>query len=373
MPRMQVHRDRVLLLRRELRRDDPFRTAQHEGADASLQKLQPLGVLLLLDRPPIEIGEALFATQQARRGERGQRPQLAEIVLHGRAGDHKYEGRAERAGCPVPERCGVLDLLRLVEDQSRPGEFAILLRLSAEERVAGDDDVCSVHGIRQTLTATRAHRSNRHHVQGRSEPFAFDRPVADDTGGCDDEEGRGIRSLLVRTQHHRDRLQGLSQPHVIGEDAAQTVPAEEVEPRVAGLLVWTKLRLQPDRRRDRLDTRVGRQRSHREPPLGFRRGDDAELAQFGPQINLILADAQAIHRSIGEGFRLFDDGAQRSELLPVQREVGTARQHEHRVADAERREQRGELDLLTAERDRDAQVVPVPVALRVDPDDRKVS
>ena len=59
-----------------------------------------------LDRPGVVLGEAHRVGKQPGRGDRQQRPQLHQVVLHRRAGDRQLERRVQAHGRPVRLRRG---------------------------------------------------------------------------------------------------------------------------------------------------------------------------------------------------------------------------------------------------------------------------
>ena len=67
--------------------------AHDQRLDAAAQLGQSSGSLRLLDRLRVVVGEPGRAREQAGRGDRQQRPQLHQVVLHRRAGDRELERR----------------------------------------------------------------------------------------------------------------------------------------------------------------------------------------------------------------------------------------------------------------------------------------
>ena len=75
-------------------------------------------------------------------------------------------------------------------------------------------------------------------AQRGREPLDLPRPLPGDAHRADDERGAerlGSELLPLRGQH-RDRLDGLPEPHVVGEDRADPEVAEEPQPAVPALL-----------------------------------------------------------------------------------------------------------------------------------------
>ncbi len=120
--------------------------------------------------------------------------------------------------------------------------------------------------------------------------------------------------LLPGPLGHRQGLQRLAQPHVVGEDAAEPVVPEERQPLVAVELVVPQGGRQ---RRRGLGVRQlveGQQRPHRpRPPLALV-GDDAEGDQLLPQARLVAVDPQPVRFVVLQRPGLLDDAAQRVQL-----------------------------------------------------------
>ena len=98
-------------------------------------------VAAALDRSAVVLIELALRREQPGRGDREQAPQLAEVVLHRRAGDGELERRGQLLRARVVVREVVLRGLRLVQHQAGPVERVVGLELHPEQRVGRDDDV----------------------------------------------------------------------------------------------------------------------------------------------------------------------------------------------------------------------------------------
>ena len=176
----------------------------------------------------------------------------------------------------------------------------------------------------------------------------------------------------------RQRLQRLAQPHVVGEDAAEPVPPQEREPLEPGALIRAQQRVKRRRRRGVLDRRPGgsggrgaprekiEQALHLALPRRGLMADHAEAGQLVPQAGLEPADAQrAVQggRLVRQRAGLLDQPGERHQLRLVEREVGTVRQQQVRLAAGQCHEQLGERDLAALHGDGDAEVEPVLLAV----------
>ena len=83
--------------------------------------MQPFRVALLFDRGAEQRREAGLAAQKAWHQKVKQAPQLAQVVLHGRARQAQPVPGLQLAGHLRGLGAGVLDVLRLVQHHQVPG------------------------------------------------------------------------------------------------------------------------------------------------------------------------------------------------------------------------------------------------------------
>ena len=74
--RVEVDLEGLLLLGRQVARDELLRAPLDERLDPAPQPREPLGVAAALDRLRVLLGEPLRVGEQPRRGDREQRPEL---------------------------------------------------------------------------------------------------------------------------------------------------------------------------------------------------------------------------------------------------------------------------------------------------------
>ena len=98
-------------------------------------------------------------------------------------------------------------------------------------------------------------------AQARREPGDLALPLLRDAHRADDERRADVAAVLPLRDERGDRLHGLAEPHVVGEDPADPEVAQQAEPAVAALL---------EREEVVAHARRGRQRA--EPALS-RRGE----------------------------------------------------------------------------------------------------
>ena len=140
-------------------------------------------------------------------------------------------------------------MLRLVQDHVAKVERLQQLLVAAKQRVAGDHHV----GLFELGRALTAIRPLPHHCL---EPWrelgdlAF--PVRHDRGRRDHEVELAL-VLALRPEEQRDRLNRLTEAHVVGEDAAAVELMQKDEPREAVFLVGTQIGLEGSRLGDARD------------------------------------------------------------------------------------------------------------------------
>ncbi len=208
-----------------------LRAAQEKGTDDGAQ-LRGHGALAVGHDGPFEPGlERARRPQDARVHERRERPELAEPVLDGGAGERDpHRGvqpiRGSRGGA-----VGVLDVLRFVEHDAPELDGRERLDVAAQERVRRDDDVALPDRRRVARGAVK-----EQDAQPRREARGLSDPVARDRRGADDEVRRAPFALFS-PKKERERHDGLAEPHVVGQDAARAEGLQELEPGHAETLV----------------------------------------------------------------------------------------------------------------------------------------
>src|SRR5262249_49331324 len=140
-PLIQGERFHDLRLGREVFRDRVFCTPQEKRGNPLRKRLRTEAIAVFFDRcAVVPLKMALFA-EQAGLCEVKQRPELAELVLNGGAVQGEPILRAQRVRDRRYPGLGVLDRLRLVENDQVviPREQDVAVEL--QEWVAGDDYV----------------------------------------------------------------------------------------------------------------------------------------------------------------------------------------------------------------------------------------
>jgi hypothetical protein len=168
-----------LALRRQLRGHLLLGAAQQEGADARGQVRQACLVAVALDGRAVVLGELAGVAEPAGQQEVEQRPEFAQVVFQRRAGQAQAVPRVQLARGLGGLGPGVLDVLRLVEDQQVVLLFAELLGVARQQRIGGEDQVM-LGDPREVAAAAGAMQGE--HAQLRGEALGFVQPVGDQAG-----------------------------------------------------------------------------------------------------------------------------------------------------------------------------------------------
>ena len=171
--RMQVDLQDLLLLGGQVGGHLFLGAPPDERLDPPLELGQALAVALSFDRPGVVVAEPVRAGEQPGSRDRQQRPQLHQVVLQRRARDRDLHRGRQPAGALVDLRLAVLDLLRLVQQQSGPAQLGVGREVDAQQGVGRDDGV----GARGELAEVLAARGPRCRIPApRSGPGRTARP-----------------------------------------------------------------------------------------------------------------------------------------------------------------------------------------------------
>ena len=236
---------------RQVGRDLLLRPALDQRLDPAPQLIQQLAVTLrVLDRPGVVLPELLRMREQSRCGDRQQRPQLHQVVLHRRAGDRQLERRRQPARALIDLGLVILSVLGLVQDQARttPAARSWGSRAAAactwspprpRRRLTSGESLRRLARV-SVITTTFRPGANR-----AASAAQFDTTLV----GATIRNGGPARVGLPGVADQRQRLQRLAKAHVVGEDAAELVLPQERQPLEAVELIRAQLRGQRRRRR----------------------------------------------------------------------------------------------------------------------------
>ena len=327
---VEVDSHHHLGLGRQLLRHRLLGAAEQEGADAAHQQVGAGVVAALLDGHAVTLAEILAVAQQPRHQEGELAPQLAQIVLHRRAGQAEPVPRRQRRHRAGRLAVGVLDRLRLVQHDHVPGQPFQEIDVARHHAIGGDDDVGAVD-VGQLAVAVDA--MQHHHPQMRGEAFRFRHPVGHEAGRHHHHAGLGQPPLMLLHRDVGQRLGGLAQPHVIGQDAGDVVGAQALHPGEAGTLVVAQLPLEARRRGHVARHLVGAQAL--EIAVDLRRlvaapGDQVVDVQQGVglgqrHLQPVAAAAPAVQHRLQHAEQPLDPfGRQGQDVAVVQHDMGAA-------------------------------------------------
>ena len=319
--------------RRQLPGHELFATTQQERPQPAAQPLQRIGVPVLLDGGAVQRPEVLDAGQHSPAGQGGHRPQFGEIVLHRCAGDRQQEIRPQAGERREELGAGVLGLLGLVQDHTRPVDARVGLGVQAQDGRAGHHDVVPSRVLGDRRGGLGLGGRAPRHPQRRHEPAGLRLPVGHHRRGRHHQErarirlrGRahavGVRVGLVGVGDERECLDGLAQPHVVGQDSADLVTPQHGQPVQPLLLIGPELGVQ----RRGGGHRVGLVRGQLEQCPGPPRGRVEIVGQFRqvrqqsglPQPDPDLAALRRATRAVrGRRERLLQQHLELAEPLQV--------------------------------------------------------
>ena len=238
--------------------DDRFvglEAAQDEGAHPGLEVPQGAHVAVALDRQAVALAEEGFIPQHPGVEEVHQGPELADAVLHRRAGEGDAEaallaGAAEVAGGLALLGGGILDRLGLIDHHPLPVDRFEQLAVALEQAIAGEHQVDTVEGLPQgRLRGGAAGAVVLPHPQLRREARRLPFPVGEHRGGGHQQHGPPQFLLRLEVLQEGQQLDRLAQAHVVGQTGALVEAVQEGQPAQAPLLIGPQLAREALRRR----------------------------------------------------------------------------------------------------------------------------
>ena len=215
-------------------------SAQDEGPGGFLEASRRCSVPVALDGLEVVALELGLGTQEAGVQELHDGPEVADMVLHRRAGEGYPVIGPESLGGPGLLGRRVLDVLGLIQDGRPPGYGAEQVPVPVHGTVAGDDQMLAVSLATEGSSAMAVRAVVQQHGQVRREPGSLPLPGVDHGCWADQQVGPAVALLAVLLQGGQG-LDGLAQAHVVGQAGSQPPFPEESQPRVAQLLVGPEL------------------------------------------------------------------------------------------------------------------------------------
>ena len=171
------------------------------------------------------------------------------MVFHGGSGQAQAVAGLQAPQGPGAATAGIFDHLGFVQDHQVKGLCGQRVQVAPQQRVGGQHQVVIRH-LRKQRFALRPLQGQQ--AQARSHALCFKLPVEDEGGGQHHQNRQVEPSGVLFNQHMGQRLCGFTEAHVIGQDAAQVVRAQVLQPGYAFELIGPQLHLQAFGRSHRL-------------------------------------------------------------------------------------------------------------------------
>src|SRR5690606_25761564 len=180
-------------------------------------------------------------------GEVKGRPELAQVVLDGSAGEHPPLPRAKRERGFRRQAFGVLDVLPLIQDDRAKIRGFPKLAVAAKKRIGRHEEVGARARFFLAVGAREAVKPD--HAQTRKEPAGLVEPVEDEARRADDEDRTSSASSLdisvgvgdvALAEEVGERHERLSKAHLVGQDSAESPTGQVMEPAHGVELIRTK-------------------------------------------------------------------------------------------------------------------------------------
>ncbi len=195
--------------------------SQDERFDQFAQQIGFAQVVLALDGQFIILAELRLLAQIAGIEEIEDRPQVEQTVFHRCAGEGEpVFGFQLQDGLGLCGQ-GIFDVLRLIQHHPPPADTLEQLGVFARQGVGRDEHIATTAGDREGVFfagASAAMVDVGAYVRG--EALDFLAPVADYRGGRNQQIRRSAETEFLFPHELGNDLDGLAQPHVIGQTAA---------------------------------------------------------------------------------------------------------------------------------------------------------
>ncbi len=376
----EFHVEDLFLLGRQVQGHVLLGATQQERGDAAAQAGHelPIRVIPVLQRPAVGLPELGRRAQQARCRQGEHRPQFPQVVLHRCARDGEEHGSQDLLHRGEGARVVVLGVVGLVEHQAHHTQVGVVLLLQSQQRVGGDDHVRPTRRVGEVRPPPRPRGLDGDDPQVRCEAPGLGHPVGHHGGRGDHQprapvagsgalprplgpvlpadEGGAVPFPLV--ENHGEHLQGLAQPHVIGEHTAESGATQSCQPLEALTLVGTQCRMQAGGK----CCRLGRLRHGiadcLEPGV-FAGVHDAQCQELLPPGQAHLRHPQGGTSLVGQLRRLRQEAAEVVQGRVVQVGVGPVGEEEDLLTEGQGTYQGGHGNLRSAHLDVHVQVEPV--------------
>ena len=222
-------------------------SAVHEDAIEGTKRIFAVATRLAL-RCRCELGdERCPGTEQAGICPVHDRPQVAEAVLDRGAGERQPSPSLETAELLGDFGGGVLDRLRLVDDDLAPLKLAELVHIADRRAIGRDHEVRSADGRTERRALGTVATVVNEQIDPGNELASLRCPVAHDGRRCDHERSTN----LTRQRDARQGRRCLAETHIERQAPAEPGIVEEGEPSERISLVGPEFTCEPLGRRRR--------------------------------------------------------------------------------------------------------------------------
>ena len=209
--------------------------AQHEGGRKASERFGCRRVAIAFDREHKGLLKVLRRPQKMRLHRVENRPVLHESVFDGRARHGDRLRRAQRFGGRRLCGGGVFNGLRFVKDEEAPAHGGKHLGVAAHRAVARENDVGERRAVFGKLAVRSVVEPDR---ERRSEFRDLVLPVRHERCRYDREDAAFHEfTFELQLVNGGDHLQGLPEPHVVGDKRPDAQSEVFHEPRVAACLI----------------------------------------------------------------------------------------------------------------------------------------
>ena len=290
---MELHTQDGFGARRQFGGHVLLAAAQDEGAHALGEQLGAQGFAVLLDGLAPAGVEAAHVAQKAGHQKIELRPQLAQVVFERRARQAQQVRGLQLAQGAGAATARVFHHLGFVQDEQVKRLGSQRVHIAPEQGVGGEHQVVP----RDVGVAVRAPGAmQRQQTQAGGHARGLGLPVEEQRGGQHHQGGAGQAPGIFFGQHMGQGLCGFAQAHVVGQNAAQPLCTQVLQPGQSFELVGAQLHLQALRRMHRLRGADGVQ------ALGQLRQAGVALQLPGVVPAIHRAHAVGLHQPRTQGF-----------------------------------------------------------------------
>ena len=213
-----------------------LQSAHHHGGGDAAETLGTGFIAEFLDGFGVFFVESLDGSQISFVGKVHDAPVFRKAIFNGGAAHGDVDVGFQRAYGFALRCVVVLDVLRFIDHDDLPFVLFELFDVGADEAVGSEQDVV---GEVVQISFGAVVEMDR---QGWGEALQFGLPVGEQSCRCDNEGFLLVQQAVdLEFLEEGDDLEGLSESHVVSEDASESQQHVVVHPREAPFLIGTEL------------------------------------------------------------------------------------------------------------------------------------